>query len=182
MSLERLQNRVEKQLPNIVIVPFTSDFKENYIIWFNDPFVRRHLHPDTVRTPEGIEKWMNSAIANEKKAYRIITHNGKPIGHAALWFEDEQRREGALNLVIGDREVLTERAGIAAGAAAISHFFREYLTLEGISAMRYKGITGEKIFPAVGFKKIDEEGGDEFDVYRISREKWQELVVRVPQL
>ena len=66
MYLERIQRRIEEQLPSIAFLPFTTEYVDNYTQWFNDPFVRRHLHPNTARTPEEIQRWMTQLPVKTK--------------------------------------------------------------------------------------------------------------------
>ena len=109
----------------------------------------------------------------------MIAFNGSPIGHVALWFHDGEKRVGDLNLVIGDSEALAEKVGLSVVTGSISYFFQEYPNLENVIARRYKGISGEKYLPSLGFVKQDLPSHD-FDVYSLKRERWQQGQHNVP--
>jgi len=137
--------------------------------WKQDPYITKMKFDHGHVTNEAEQRHdISRALKSQYKEYKIIEHDGKPIGYIRINWQDVEKRIGWIRLALG------EERGHGYGKEALSIYIRELfdsgvLRIEG-EVYEYN-IPAQRLMEQFGFKK---EGvrrkahftGDEYcDIY-----------------
>lgn len=84
---------------------------------------------------------------------------------------DSHSRNAEVSCVIGDRNALGSGIGLIAMHDFVNYVFEKY-PLEEVYAVRKRGVTGNRMFSALGFIKSESE---ESEIYAITKSGWSAL-------
>lgn len=80
------------RLADCALRPLTLADGERVLAWRNQDRVRANMYTDHVIAPAEHARWLERALVDERAAYRIFEHQGRPVGFVS--FTDIRREHG----------------------------------------------------------------------------------------
>lgn len=134
-----------------MLKPINPSRLSDYVLWFNDPIVRKWLSPTTPSRKSDIKNWLKSVTDNESNCYYSVFEEGKSVGHVSLQNIDTVRRVAEVGIVIGEKYAWNRGYGKKALLEVINIAEDKYSLERLLARISESNKNSIKLFENIGF-------------------------------